>query len=83
MQINHHRQVKPTFMGADIGNISDPSLIRGVMGKLTLQLIGLDQIPSTDPIYGRLYPQMKLGRKTFIKGATRFLLQVIPASLRS
>jgi len=36
VQINHHRQVKPAFMGADIGNISDSSLIRGVMGKLKL-----------------------------------------------
>ena len=29
-------------MGADIGNVSDPSLIRGMMGKLTLQLVGVD-----------------------------------------
>jgi hypothetical protein len=42
MQINHNGQIRPAFMGADIGNVSDPSLIRGMMGKLTLQLVGVD-----------------------------------------
>ena len=43
-------------MGADIGNISDPSLIRGIMGKLTLQLIGGDQRRPTDPITWAFIP---------------------------
>jgi hypothetical protein len=35
MQINHNGQVKPAFTGAE-GSASDPSLIWGMMGKLTL-----------------------------------------------
>jgi hypothetical protein len=36
MQINHNGQIKLAFMGADMGNVSDRSLIWGGMDKLTL-----------------------------------------------
>lgn len=43
-------------MGADTGDISDPSLIRGIVGKLLLRLIERDQSRSTDPITWILIP---------------------------
>jgi hypothetical protein len=36
MQINHNGLIKPAFMGTDMGNVSDPNLNLGMMGKLTL-----------------------------------------------
>lgn len=41
-QIDHHGQVRPALMGADVGDIGHPRLIGLRHGELALQVVGRD-----------------------------------------
>jgi hypothetical protein len=41
VQVNHHSQVQPTFMGAYVGDVSDPNLVGLLHREFTLQPVRL------------------------------------------
>jgi len=40
VQVQHSRQIQPTFMCADVSDVSHPSLVGFVVLELALQLVG-------------------------------------------